>query len=132
MVDVKAEKKILAELIDVTFKAEDKKDMKTLLEFFADDVICQGPGMPQFQGIKALREFYEGYLKTLVTIRGESTHIEVSSSGDMAWDVGFNKAEYKGPNGNFKDQGKYIASYKKVNGKWKCAAIAFSGDNPPQ
>ena len=39
MVDVKAEKKVLAELIDVTFKAEDKKDLKTLLEFFADDVI---------------------------------------------------------------------------------------------
>ena len=130
MVDVKAEKKVLAELIDVTFKAEDKKDLKTLLEFFADDVIVQGPGAPQFQGIKALKEFYEGYLKTLVTIKGESTHIEVSSSGDMAWDAGFNKAEYKGPKGNFKDQGKYFASYKKVNGKWKCAAIAFSSDNP--
>jgi ketosteroid isomerase-like protein len=132
MVDVKAEKKALTELIDVTFKAEDKKDLKTLLEFFADDVICHGPGMPQFQGIKALKEFYEGYLKTLVTIKGESTHIEVSSSGDMAWDVGFNKAEFKDPKGNFKDQGKYFASYKKVNGKWKCAAIAFSGDNPAQ
>jgi hypothetical protein len=46
MVDVKAEKKALQELIDVTFKAEDKKDMETLLEFFADDVICHGPGMP--------------------------------------------------------------------------------------
>jgi len=132
MVDVKAEKRALRELIDVTFKAEDRKDMKTLLDFFADDVICHGPGMPQLIGIKALRDFYEGYLKTLVTIMGESTHIEVSSSGDMAWDVGYNKAEYKGPKGNFKDQGKYFASYKKVDGKWKCAAIAFSSDNPSQ
>lgn len=132
MVDIEAEKKALREIIDMAFKAEDKKDMETLLDFFADDVIVQGPGMPQFKGLKALREFYEGFFKTLVTIKGESTYLEISSSGDMAWDVGYNKAEYKGPEGNFKDQGKYFASYKKVNGKWKCAAIAFSSDNSPQ
>ncbi len=130
MVDINAEKKTLREFVDVTFKAENKKDLKTLLEFFADDVIVQGPGAPQFTGIKALREFYEGYLKTLVSIKGESTQIEISSAGDMAWDVGYNNGEYKGPEGIIKDQGKYFASYKKVNGKWKCAAIAFSSDKP--
>ena len=131
MVDVEAETKILKKTIYEAFKAEDEKDMESLLAFFADDVVVQGPGMPQFKGMKALREFYEGFLKTLVTIKGESSYVQVSPSGDMAWDYGYNKAEYKGPDGNFKDQGKYLATYKKVDGKWKCAAIAFSGDNPP-
>jgi uncharacterized protein (TIGR02246 family) len=131
MVDMKAERRVLEALIDQTFKAEAKQDLKTVLEYFAEDVIVQGAGMPQFQGMKALKEFYTGFLPTLVTIDGKSTHLEISPSGDMAWDVGWNQAEYKGPNGNFKDKGKYFAVYKKVNGKWKCAAIAFSGDNPP-
>ena len=128
MVDIKAEKKAIKEAGIASFEAEDKKELEKLLSYFADDVIVQGPNMPQLQGMDALREFYKGFLPTLVTIKGESSHIEVASSGDMAWDIGYNKAEYKGPEGNFKDQGKYFCTWKKINGDWKIAVIAFSSD----
>ena len=130
MVDIEAEKKAIKEAVKIAFEAEDKKDLEKLLDLFADDVVVQAPNMPQFQGKDAVRDFYKGFLPTIVTIKGESSHVEVSSSGDMAWDVGYNKAEYKGPEGNFKDQGKYFATWRKVNGKWKCSAIASSTDLP--
>ena len=86
--------------------------------------------MPQFQGKDKMRELYKGLLPNIVSIKGESSHVEVSSSGDMAWDWGYNKAVYKGPDGDVKDEGKYFASYKKVDGVWKCSAIAWSSDLP--
>ncbi len=130
MVDIEAEKNAIQEAVRIAFEAEDKKDLEKLLDFFADDVVGQAANSPQFQGKDALREFYKGYLPTIVSIKGEFSHVEVSSSGDMAWDVGYNRAETIGPEGNVKDQGKYFAVYKKVNGKWKCSAIASSSDLP--
>ena len=130
MVDVEKEKKAIEKLVKNAFEAENRHDLEELLNFFADDVIIQACNAPQFQGIAALREFYVGFLPTIVSIIGDTNHVEVSASGDMAWDCGYNKAEYKGPEGNFEDQGKYLATYKKVVGKWKCAAIAFSSDLP--
>jgi len=130
MVDIEAEKKAIKKLIDVTFKAENEHDEKTLLDFYADDVIAIGPNMPAFQGKDKMKELYKEMLPTIVSIEGRSKHIEVSQSGDMAWDWGSNEAVYKGPDGNFEDKGKYFCTYKKVDGKWKCAAISWSSSNP--
>jgi ketosteroid isomerase-like protein len=86
--------------------------------------------MPQIKGLKALRNFYTGFFKTLETIDGGSTEIIMSESGDMACDYGWNRTVYKGPAGPIEDEGKYLQVMKKVDGQWKCVAISFSSDKP--
>ena len=53
MVDIEAEKKVLRKIIYEALKAENEKDMESLLSFFADDVVVQGPNIPQFKGNKS-------------------------------------------------------------------------------
>ena len=92
MVDIESEKIAITKMIDRAFQAEVDHDIEALLDFYAEDVYGIGPNMPAFQGKDKLRAIYEVMLPTIVTIKGESVHIEVSSYGDMAWDWGTNKA----------------------------------------
>ncbi len=36
----------------------------------------------------------------------------------------------KGPEGTIEDEQKYLAVYKKIEGKWKCTALSASSDKP--
>jgi ketosteroid isomerase-like protein len=130
MVDIDAEKKAIQKLIKDTIQAEDNKDLDKILNFFANDVIIHEPNAPQVQGIENIVEPFKEYLSSLVSISGESTHVEISSSGDMAWDVGYNISEHRDSERSFSGQGKYFAVYKKVGSKWKCAALAQSSNLP--
>lgn len=130
-VDVEAEKREIDRLTDEAFAAEDRKDLEKMLEGVADDAILQVPNMPQIQGIKALREFYKAFLPTFDSMKGGPRHIEVSSSGDMAWQYGSFSTGYKKPEGTVTDKGKYLMIWKKVDGKWKTVAFSVSSDNPP-
>ena len=129
-VDVEAEKREIDRLTDEAFAAEDRKDLEKMLESLADDVILQVPGMPQIQGIRALREFYKAFLPTFDSMKGGPRHIEVSSSGDMAWQYGSFSTGYKKPEGTIMEKGKYLAIWKKVDGKWKWAAYSVTSDEP--
>ena len=130
-VDVEAEKKILVRLGQQWWAAWNRKDIDAEMELIAPDIVVQPANMPQFSGKDAYREFMEEYYKTLVSTSGESTRIEVSSSGDMAYDVGTMKVVVEGPEGRFEDDQKYLAVYKKIDGKWKCTALSASSDKPP-
>jgi len=101
------------------------------MQLIADDIIVQSANMPQFIGKGAYREFMREYYKTLVSTVGLSTRIEVSSSGDMAYDAGTMRVVMKGPEGQFEDDQKYLAVYRKMDGKWKCTVLSASSDKPP-
>jgi len=131
-IDIEAEKKAIKELVKNAFEVEKHKDVDEImaLDFFTEDTVAQGPNMPQIKGLEALRIFYTEFFKILETIDGGSTEIIISESGDMACDYGWNRTVYKGPDGPFEDEGKYLQVMKKINGKWKCVAISFSSDKP--
>lgn len=42
-------------------------------------------------------------------------HVEVASSGDVAWDVGTYTLGYDGPDGRVEDNGKYVVVWKKTD-----------------
>ena len=130
-VDVEAEKQILARLGQEWWAAWNRKDIDAEMQLIADDIVVQPANMPQFIGKGAYREFMREYYKTLVSTSGKSTRIEVSSSGDMAYDVGTMKVIMEGPEGRFEDDQKYLAVYKKIDRKWKCTALSASSDKPP-
>jgi ketosteroid isomerase-like protein len=131
-IDIDAEKKAIKELVKNAFEVEKHKDVDEImaLDYFTEDTVAHGPNMPQIKGLEALRNFYTEFFKILETIDGGSTEIIMSESGDMACDYGWNRTVYKGPDGSFEDEGKYLQVMKKINGKWKCVAISFSSDKP--
>ena len=64
------------------------------------------------------------------SIKGGSTEIHISENGDMGWDYGWNRTVYKGSEGSFEEDGKYMEIWEKRNGTWKVVAASFSSDQP--
>ena len=131
MVDVEAEKMAIKKIIDDTFKAEANGDLEGTIAPYSDDVIFQGPGMPQLEGIDAVRQFYVENLHLYSNIKGWTSKQEISVSGDMAYDYGASVLSAMGPDGPVENRGKYSCVWKKIDSEWKCILIAFSSDSPP-
>ena len=129
-VDIEAEKTALKETLEKTVDAEKRMDADAVVTLFTEDVIVQPQDMPQISGTQALHDLYIEFFKTLVSMDSKSTENIVASSGDMAYDTGWNLFVFKGPDGNIEVKGKYLAVLKKVDSEWKIAAIAFSNDQP--
>jgi uncharacterized protein (TIGR02246 family) len=128
MVNVEAEKIEIERMIKTVEAAENRKDLDAMFEHLTDDAILQKCGAPQIQGLDAWREDYEKFFETFISTSITSLGIEVSLSGDMAWDYGVFVSEFEGSDGRAKAEGKYLGVYKKVDGKWKGAAVSISGN----
>jgi len=131
-VDVEAEKQVIRDMLKTVFEVEQQKDVDAImgLGFFAEDVVVQPPNMPQSKGLEAVRNFYTEFFKILVSSEGGLTEIIISEAGDMAWDYGWTRAVYEGPDGPIEDEGKYLEVWKKIDGEWKIVALSFSSDKP--
>ena len=129
MVNIEAEKIEIKRTLKRIEDAENRKDVEAMFEDLTEDSILQMGGSPQFQGLDAWKESYKaffesGFISTKITCLG----IEVSASGDLAWDYGIYVSEFQGSSGPRKVEGKYLGVYKKVEGKWKGAAVSISGN----
>lgn len=112
--------------------AEAAQDINGAVAFYADEAIIQSAGIPQVQGKEALaklyRQFFEG--GQLKDFSGTTTKLEVSQSGDLAYEYGINRMVFADPNGDLLDIGKYLAIWKKINNKWLIVALSFTSDAP--
>ena len=87
------------------------------------DIVIQVPNLPQLKGLETACNFYTEFFKILVSIEGGPAEIIISESGDMAWEYGWNRAVYEGPDGPIEDEGKYLEVWKKIDGKWEIADV---------
>jgi ketosteroid isomerase-like protein len=127
MVNIEAEKTEIERALKRIEAAENRKDVDAMFADMTEDSILQKCGAPQIQGLDAWREDYEGFFKsgfisTSITCLGR----EVSASGDMAWEYGSYVSEFEGPEGRTRPEGKYLSVWKKVDGRWKGAAVSIS------
>jgi ketosteroid isomerase-like protein len=129
MVNFEAEKIEIERVLKRIEAAENCKEVDAMFKDMTEDSILQKCGAPQIRGLEAWREDYEqffksGFISTSITCLGR----EVSASGDMAWEYGSFVSEFEGPDGRTKSEGKYLGVWKKVDGKWKSAAVSISGN----
>ena len=61
---------------------------------------------------------------------GASSHLEMASSGDLAYEYGVNRMVLAGDDHDLLDVGKYLAVWKKINGEWLVVALSFTSDAP--
>ena len=130
MVDIEAEKKKIWEANQDWYRLENENKVDEIFEkYVSDDLILQVPGMPQFVGREASYAFMKPFIEdVLISIDGKSAQLEVSASGELAYDLGNSTAMVNSPDGPVEDKQKYLIIWKKIDGKWKAVAGSFSSD----
>jgi len=122
-VDIEAEKKKIVQMIKECEAAENRKDLEKELEFFTHDAVYQRRSGKD-EGIEAIREHFEGDIRSFVSSEHVPLRIEVSSSSDMAWVLGSFIVKYERDEGIVESGGNWLAALKKDNGRWKYAALS--------
>jgi len=133
-VDVEADKAAIRDLSDVQWlNAEQAKDVDTVLSFFADDASSFPPNASIVTGKEAIRarvsELYSG---PRFAISWQTTKVEVSRSGDLAYSHGTYEETVNDPEGNpVTDKGKWVTVWEKQpDGTWKVVADIWNSDQP--
>lgn len=107
------------------------KDIAAIQNFYAPDGLFLAPNAPPAQGHQAIGEAWRGLVQLpgMVLTFG-ATRIEVSKSGDLAYDVGTYALGFDSDSGRVNDHGKYVVVWKKVGGDWKAVADIFNSNLP--
>ena len=114
-------------------EAAEAKDLERYVSFYADDASLFWPGTPIVTGQAAIREFMRAFLSMpAFSLSFETTKVDVSRAGDLAYSYGTNKVTLVDPRGNrMKDRGKYLTVYRKQpDGTWKVVADMGNSDLP--
>ena len=134
-VDVEAEEAAIRDLNDVQWlNAAQAKDVDTVLSFFADDASRFPPNAPIVTGKEAIRaRVSEEYSGQDFAISWQTTKVEVSRSGDLAYSHGTSEVTVNDPEGNpVTDKEKWVVVWKKQpDGSWKAVLDIWNSDGPP-
>jgi uncharacterized protein (TIGR02246 family) len=109
--------------------AEAAKDVEKCVSFYAEDGERFATGSPVVRGTDALRKEWRKYVSSPGTFQWNTSRVEVSSSGDLAYETGKFILKTVDKNGQpSTTNGKYVCVWKKQrDGKWKVIADI---DNP--
>ncbi len=111
--------------------AESAFDIDGSLAFWAPDGVLLPADGPPAVGREAVRALFEQFFGPGVKSFGSTTtYTEVSERGDMAWEYGVNRLVLTTPDGDLFDLGKYLATWRKIDGEWFIASVSFSSDAP--
>lgn len=122
VVDTKAEGAKVNQLNDDWIAAVHAKDVGKIEALFADKSISMDRGKPLFTNPSEIRASFEKSLQDPLfcsTFKGSSDTVEVSASGDLAWNSGPFSFTYTTPSGPEEFIGKWITLWKKIDGQWK-------------
>src|SRR5262249_23938322 len=105
------------------------KDVAGAAAFYAPDAAMLPAGAPIARGKSAVTGAWQQLLDMKnVNLTFASTNVMVSSSGDMAYDIGTYQMSFDSDEGRVKDGGKYVVVWKKVGPDWKVAADISNSD----
>jgi ketosteroid isomerase-like protein len=114
-------------------KASEARSVEGWLSFYSDDAIMMPPGEAVCKD-KASRETSIKNMFAIpgVSLRFQSTKIEVSRSGDLGYAAGVYQFSSKDAKGNtLNETGKYCETWKKqTDGNWKCIVDIWNADMP--
>ena len=109
-------------------KVAGAKDLDKTVSYYADDAMVLPPNQAMVTSKSGIRDLWKGFLDSLADISWNTTRVETSKSGDMAFTVGTYQMTMKD---GTKEKGKYCEVWKKqTDGKWKVATDMFSSDLP--
>ena len=120
-VDLEADRKILSE-IHSKMLVDQNTDVDEEMSYIAEDAILIPPNGPLIEGKEAIEAIVKDMTKTEWDLgkpgRGART-LEISASGDLAYDIGKYDIVNKTPEGDVREKGYFVTLYKKIEGQWK-------------
>jgi uncharacterized protein (TIGR02246 family) len=130
-VDPGADEQAIRGQVDRWLELVKAKDAAGIADLYVEDGAVMPPNAPIGKGRAAIQQTWASMMRTpgfALTFVPEE--IVVSSSGDMALDLGtYNLA--LAPGGTTQtDTGKYVVVWRKVGGEWESAADIFNSDLP--
>jgi ketosteroid isomerase-like protein len=124
LVDIKAEKKLVEQVVYGLCEADMSKDMDRIMSFFAEDIIYQPQGVPPLVGKAEVREYLDGAFDVVEDMVAFPDRTEVSISGDLAFSAGwFKNKRYEW---DYYLEYKYLMVFRKTEDGWKIIAESAS------
>jgi uncharacterized protein (TIGR02246 family) len=112
-------------------KAYNAGDAGAIAALYADNALLMPPGAPAVSGPAAIKAFMTkdiaGSSKAGVSFALGAKQ-DVGFSGDLGWESGTYTVKIKGA---VVETGKYLAVYKKKDGKWLLIRDTWNADVPP-
>ncbi len=131
--DLDAEAAVIREANRAWLAAEREGNVDAIMSFIAEDAVFQPQEAPPFSGLETIRQFYEDFFSLGgVDISAGPEEVVLSSSGDLAYDIGTNYLVTEGPEGQTRSELKYLGVWKKMEGQWLCVAISWSTNVPTE
>ena len=133
-IDLETEKELVAQVIDEWLDGWSRKDAEVIMEFVANDFVLHMSENPASIGLAALRDFVQEYSKLpLGPVTHEVSRIEVSASGDMAYEIGtHHHVVIEGSGSQYVEPWNHLIVLKKINGQWKIIAISETNIKPTE
>lgn len=106
-------------------------DSIALANFYADDAVVLPPNMPRAEGRDAIRSVYASMMGwgPLTSATFTTDQVIIPESGEIAVEVGTYTMGGAAPDGTpYQDTGKYLSTWKNVNGEWKVVAVIWNSD----
>ena len=97
-------------------------DVDEEMSYIAEDAILIPPNGPLIEGEEVFKMLIKDMKKREWDLgkpgRGVRT-LEISASGDLAYDIGKYDIVNKTPEGPVRSKGHFVTLYKKIEGQWK-------------
>lgn len=118
----------------VFFDGVKAKNAEVLASTYSPDAVSMPENSPPVKGHDAIKKYNEDFLKLpQVTMTGATDDVTFSDDGTLAYATGHYTASWADAKGKkVTEDGKYLNVLKKVDGKWKVVADAFSGNAAPK
>ena len=111
------------------------KDPEKLVAHYADNAVLMGPGMTASTGKDAIRKALKEMVSDpSLTLKFQSSRVEVAKSGDLAYTQGSYTMTMTDPMTKqaINDHGSYVTTYaKQADGSWKATADIATSELPP-
>lgn len=131
--NIEIEKEHVLEVVDAWLEGWSNKDSETILKHVSDDIIAHMPNMPSIIGHDGLEDFIQNYYlkRPLGPVTHEEYSIDVSESGDLAYEIGRHDHIVFDESGDpHVAPWNHIILLKKIKGDWKIIAISETNINP--
>jgi ketosteroid isomerase-like protein len=127
--DLEQEKQKVRDLDQAMLLAETQRNIEKTMGLIGEGAIFHPPGNPAIVGRDEIRSFYKEWFNIpYKEIVSENAEIWVSESGDLACLIGNSYMGFDNPEGDIRSAGKYTSIRKKVNNKWLCFYVSWSGN----
>jgi len=133
-VDLIAEAEAVRNIENQWTVALQNKDTEKIMSFYSSEGVVMEPNNEIYVGLQGIRNQLESEFADTIMLRNTLTTtidaVEVSSSGDIAYTRGINRAKAKTLIGIVEISDKWVSIYKKVDGQWKCIVTIWNSNDP--